>query len=71
MHLPVLPVSFEGKISHLSEIMHKEKIVGRILIHEPYPFALFKTSDPEIKEFESEDLFSDKIKLNIINDRYT
>ena len=67
----LLPISFEGKISHLSEIMHKEKIVGRILIHEPYPFALFKTSDPEIKEFESEDLFSDKIKLNIINDRYT
>ena len=67
----LLPVSFEGKISRLSEITYKEKVVGKILIPEPYPFALFKTADPEIKELLSGDLFSNKIKLNIINDRYT
>jgi len=67
----LLPVSFEGKISHLSEITYKEKVVGKILIPEPYPFALFKTADPEIRELLSGDLFSNKIKLNIINDRYT
>ena len=67
----LLPISFEGKISHLSEITYKEKIVGKVLIAEPYPFALFKTVDPEIKELRSGDLFSEKIKLNIINDRYT
>ncbi len=67
----LLPVSFEGKISHLSEITYKEKVVGKILIPKPYPFALFKTADPEIKELLSGDLFSNKIKLNIINDRYT
>ena len=44
----LLPISFEGKISHLSEITYKEKIVGKVLIAEPYPFALFKTVDPEI-----------------------
>ena len=67
----LLPVSFKGKISHLSEIKYKEKVVGKILITEPYPFALFKTVDPEIKELVLGDLYSNKTKLNIINDRYT
>ena len=67
----LLPISFKGKISHLSEITYKEKVVGKILIPEPYPFALFKTVDPEIKELLSGDLFSNRIKLNIVNDRYT
>jgi|TARA_B100001540_G_C15743648_1_gene613476 folate-binding protein YgfZ len=67
----LLPVSFKGKISHLSEIKYKEKVVGKILITEPYPFALFKTVDPEIKELILGELYSNKTKLNIINDRYT
>tara|TARA_Y100000817_G_scaffold310036_1_gene300047 strand:- start:285 stop:1172 length:888 start_codon:yes stop_codon:yes gene_type:complete len=67
----LLPVSFEGKISSSSEIVYKGKVVGKILIPKPYPFALFKTVDPEIKELISGDLLSSKIKLNIINDRYT
>ena len=67
----LLPISFKGKISHLSEITYKEKVVGKVLIAEPYPFALFKTVNPEIKELTSGDLFSNRIKLNIVNDRYT
>ena len=67
----LLPISFKGKISHLNEITYKEKVVGKVLIAEPYPFALFKTVNPEIKELSSGDLFSNRIKLNIVNDRYT
>ena len=67
----LLPISFDGEISRLSEIVYKEKVVGKILIPKPYPFALFKTVDPDIKELLSGDLFSNKIKLNIVNDRYT
>ena len=67
----LLPVSYKGKLSRLSEIKYKEKVVGKILITAPYPFALFKIIDPEIKELALGDLYSNEIKLNIINDRYT
>ena len=63
----LLPISFEGNIPALSEITYEEKVVGKILIPGPYPFGLFKTSDPNIKEFIKEDLLSSNIKLKIIN----
>ena len=53
------------------EITYKEKVVGKILIPEPYPFGLFKTSDPSIKEFIESELLSNNTKLKIINNLYT
>ena len=43
-----------------SEITYKGKVVGKILIPEPYPFGLFKTSDPSIKEFIEIELASER-----------
>ena len=63
----LLPISFEGNIPILSEIIYKEKVVGKILIPEPYPFALFKTVDPEINELIKGDLLSKETKLKIVN----
>ena len=63
----LLPISFEGNIPVLSEIIYKEKVVGKILIPEPYPFALFKTIDPEIDELIKGDLSSKETKLKIVN----
>ena len=63
----LLPISFEGNIPVLSEIIYKEKVVGKILIPEPYPFALFKTVDPEINELIKGDLLSKETKLKIVN----
>ena len=63
----LLPISFEGNIPILSEIIYKEKVVGKILIPEPYPFALFKTIDPEINELIKGDLSSKETKLKIVN----
>ncbi len=63
----LLPISFEGNIPVLSEIIYKEKVVGKILIPEPYPFALFKTIDPEIGELIKGDLLSKETKLKIVN----
>ena len=54
-----------------NKVTFKEKVVGKILIPEPYPFGLFKTSDPSIKELIDSDLLSNKTKLKIINDLYT
>tara|TARA_Y100000817_G_C16733836_1_gene489253 strand:- start:11 stop:898 length:888 start_codon:yes stop_codon:yes gene_type:complete len=67
----LLPVSFEGNISALSEITCKEKVVGKILIPGPYPFGLFKTDSSNINELVKEDLLSEKTKLKIINVLYT
>ena len=63
----LLPISFEGNIPVLSEIIYKEKVVGKILIPEPYPFALLKTVDPEINELIKGDLLSKETKLKIVN----
>ena len=71
MRKTLLPISFQGNIPALSEITFKEKVVGKILIPEPYPFGLFKTSDPSINELIKSDLLSKKTKLKIINDLYT
>ncbi len=67
----LLPISFEGKIPVLNEITYKEKIVGKILIPKPYPFALFKTINPDIEELIKGELLSNNIKLKIINVPYT
>ena len=71
MRKTLLPISFQGNIPVLSEITFKEKVVGKILIPGPYPFGLFKTSDPSINELIKSDLLSKKTKLKIINDLYT
>ena len=63
----LLPISFEGNLPALSEITFKERVVGKILIPEPYPFALFNIVDPDIKDFIKSDLLSNNTKLKIIN----
>ncbi len=67
----LLPITSESNIPALSEIIFNEKIVGKILIPSPFPFALFKTVDPDIKEFAKRDLSSNNTKLKIVNDLYT
>ena len=67
----LLPISFNEQIPALSEITYKEKIVGKILISGPYPFGLFKTVDPDIKELIKGDLSSKNTKFKIINVLYT
>ena len=67
----LLPISSEANIPALSDITYKEKTVGKILIPGPFSFALFKTVDPDIKEFAKRDLSSNKTKLKIVNVLYT
>ena len=62
----LLPISFEGDLTISSEIKFNEKIVGKILIPKPYPFALFKLFDPEINQFIDKELKSNNLKLKIL-----
>ena len=63
----LLPISFSGNIPTSSEIIYKEKIIGKILIPAPYPFGLFKIEELNIKDPTKEDLLSNNIKLRIVN----
>jgi len=57
----------EGNINEGDMIKFKSSEVGKVLIHEPFPFAIIKLTDPNIKEFLDKDLTSKKAKIKIIN----
>ena len=46
----------DGKIEEGDLIKFNDNEVGRVLIDSPYPFAIIKVTDPDIKEFEKEEL---------------
>ena len=49
------------------EIKYNNKVVGKILIDKPYPFALIKLFDPEFSEFKNQKLKIDDINVEIIS----
>ena len=62
----LLPIKIkEGKILEGDLIKFNNSDVGRILIHDPFPFALVKVTDPNIKEFLKKDLVCGSAKVEI------
>jgi len=62
----LLPLKIkEGKILEGDLIKFNNNDVGRILIHDPFPFALVKITDPSIKEFLKKDLVCGLAKVEI------
>ncbi len=49
-----------------SEILFKDKIIGKVLISKPYPFALIKLIDPDYETFINEDLLINNKTIKII-----
>ena len=62
--LPVQKIS--GKISENDIIKYKEKEIGKIMIDEPYSFALVKVVDPDLKEFINTELICKNSKVKIL-----
>ena len=53
----LLPLKIKkGKIVEGDLIKFNDNEIGRVLIDSPYPFAIIKVTDPDIKEFEKEEL---------------
>ena len=52
----LLPIKVEGEINIGSEIMFNNNKIGKVLIDNPYPFALIKLFDPEISVFKNKKL---------------
>ena len=62
----LLPLKIkEGKILEGDLIKFNNNDIGRILIHYPFPFALVKVTDPDIKEFLKKDLVCGAAKVEI------
>jgi len=63
----ILPVKIvSGKILENSIIKYKESEIGKIIIDKPYPFALVKIYQPDLKEFTDIELMCGKSKIKIL-----
>jgi len=62
----ILPVQkVLGEIYENDIIKYKDNDVGKIMINEPYSFALIKVVDPDLKEFTNTELTCGKSKVKI------
>jgi len=55
----------DGKIVEGDLIKFNDNEVGRVLIDNPYPFAIIKVTDPDIKKFEKEELTCGSANIKI------
>jgi hypothetical protein len=62
--LPVLKIT--GKISENDVIKYKDQEIGKIMIDEPYSFALIKVVEPDLKEFINTELICGNSKVKIL-----
>ena len=63
----LLPIKVEGKINIGTEIMFNNNKIGKILINDPYPFALIKLYDPELSELKDKEMQADNTTVKILN----
>ena len=62
----ILPIQkIIGEISENDIIKYKDSDIGKILIDKPYPFALVKVVEPDLKEFTNTELTCGKSKVKI------
>tara|TARA_Y100000590_G_scaffold2996_1_gene3987 strand:- start:48 stop:938 length:891 start_codon:yes stop_codon:yes gene_type:complete len=63
----ILPIQkVDGELSENDIIKYKETEIGKIMINKPYPFALVKVVDPELKEFINIELTCGSSKIKIL-----
>ena len=62
----LVPIKSSKKLKSGSDVNFKEFSIGKVLISEPYPFALIKIFDPDFSEFKDKDLLIDDEKSKII-----
>ena len=66
LRIKFFPIETQSKLNEGSEIFYNEKPVGKILISEPYPFALINLFSPDFQEFCDKELTCDNQKVKII-----
>ncbi len=62
----LVPLKSDKKLKAGSDVNYKDIKIGKVLISEPYPFALIKTVDPDFSEFKDKEVLIQNIKSRII-----
>ena len=62
----LLPLKSNEKLSVGSDIIFNNINIGKVLISEPYPFALIKLFDPDFSDFKKKEMLADNKKVTII-----
>ena len=62
--LPIQKIS--GEVSENDIIKYNNADIGKIVIDKPYPFALIKVVDPDLKELINSELMCGKSKVKIL-----
>jgi len=52
----LMPIKTDQQLKLEDELFFKNSKIGKVLINEPYPFALIKMYDPDFQEFKDQDL---------------
>ena len=62
----LLPLKSDEKLNVGSDIIFNKINIGKVLIGEPYPFALIKLFDPNFSDFKNKEILADNKKVTII-----
>ena len=62
----LVPLKSDKKLKAGSDVNYKDIKIGKVLISEPYPFALIKTVDPDFSEFKDKEVLIENVKSKII-----
>jgi len=62
----LLPLKSNEKLSVGSDVIFNNMNIGKVLISEPYPFALIKLFDPNFSDFKKKEILADNKKVTII-----
>jgi len=62
----LLPLKSNKKLSVGSDVIFNNINIGKVLISEPYPFALIKLFDPNFSDFKNKEILIDNKKATII-----
>ncbi len=63
----LFPLKSNEKLSIGSDVTFNKINIGKVLINEPYPFALIKIFDPSFSDFKNKEIFADNKKVTILN----
>ena len=63
----LLAIKTDEKLKIGSELIFDNVKIGKILISEPYPFALIKLFDPNFSKFKNKEILVENKKIKIIN----
>ena len=63
----LFPIKIDGVLDSANELIFNDIKIGKILIEEPFPFALINLLDPDFSKFKDKEILLGKARVKIIN----